>query len=146
LSKGLSSPVGSILVGRRDDIERARYLRKQLGGGMRQAGILAACGIIGLTKMLGRLNDDHANARKLAEGLKGLPGVELDMASVQTNILYFGVPGREKEFDGWMKKLADQKVLALCLGTRWRLVTHNDVDAEDVGRALKAWRDILGAA
>jgi threonine aldolase len=146
LSKGLSSPVGSVLVGSKADIERARYLRKQLGGGMRQAGILAACGIVSLTKMIGRLKDDHANARKLAEGLKGLPGVEIDMASVQTNILYFGVPGREKDFDGWMKRLAEQKVLALYLGTRWRLVTHNDVDAEDVDRALKAWRGILGAA
>jgi threonine aldolase len=144
LSKGLSSPVGSVLVGTKDDIERGRYLRKQLGGGMRQAGVLGACGIVSLAKMIPRLKEDHINARKLAEGLKGLKGVELDMATVQTNILYFGVPGREKEFDGWLKKLAEQKVLAMYLGTRWRLVTHNDVDGEDVDRALKAWKSILG--
>jgi len=144
LSKGLCSPVGSVLVGRRDDIERGRYLRKQLGGGMRQSGLLAACGIVSIEKMIPRLKEDHVNARKLAEGLRGVKGVELDLATVQTNILYFGVPGREKEFNGWLKKLAEQSVLAMYLGNRWRMVTHNDVDGEDVERALKVWKAILG--
>ncbi|MCB9894390.1 MAG: threonine aldolase family protein [Planctomycetes bacterium] len=144
LSKGLASPVGSVLVGTRDDIERGRYLRKQLGGGMRQSGLLAACGIVSITRMIDRLKDDHANARTLAEGLKQLKGVELDLKTVQTNILYFGVPGREAEFDEWLERLKEKQVLALYLGTRWRMVTHNDVDAGDVQRALTAWKEILG--
>ncbi|MCA8912927.1 MAG: aminotransferase class I/II-fold pyridoxal phosphate-dependent enzyme [Planctomycetes bacterium] len=143
LSKGLCSPVGSVLVGGRDDIERGRYIRKQLGGGMRQSGLLAACGIVSITKMIDRLKDDHANVKTLAEGLKKLKGVELDLGTVHTNIVYFGVPGREKEFDGWMQRLAEKQVLALYLGSRWRMVTHNDVDAEDVQRALAAWQEIL---
>jgi len=143
LSKGLCAPVGSVLVGPRDDIERARYMRKQLGGGMRQSGILAACGIIGVTQMIDRLAEDHANAKQLAEGLAELPGVELDMSSVHTNIVYFSVPGRENEFDQWMQQLAEQDVLALYLGTRWRLVTHHDVGPKDIQQALKAWTNIL---
>ena len=134
---------GSVLVGGKDDIERGRYIRKQLGGGMRQSGLLAACGIVSITKMIDRLKDDHANVKTLAEGLKKLKGVELDLGTVHTNIVYFGVPGREKEFDGWMQRLAEKQVLALYLGSRWRMVTHNDVDAEDVQRALAAWQEIL---
>lgn len=144
LSKGLCSPVGSVLVGSRELIERGRYMRKQLGGGMRQSGLLAACGIVSITRMIDRLAQDHMRARALAEGIAKLPGVQLDLSTVQTNILYFAVPGRESEFDGWLKRLEDQKVLAMYLGNRWRLVTHNDVDDEDVARALKAWQSILG--
>ena len=144
LSKGLASPVGSVLVGTAADIERGRYLRKQLGGGMRQSGILAACGIVSITKMIDRLSEDHANTRKLAEGLKQIKCVDLDLATVHTNIVYFSVPGRESEFDEWMQRLNDKKVLAMYLGSRWRMVTHNDVDAEDVDRALAAWQEILG--
>ena len=86
LSKGLCAPVGSMLVGTADFIERARSVRKALGGGMRQAGCLAAAGLIALEEMPARLPEDHANARLLAEALAGLPGVELDLAHVQTNI------------------------------------------------------------
>lgn len=143
LSKGLCSPVGSVLVGSREHIERGRYLRKQLGGGMRQSGLLAACGIVSITKMIERLKDDHVNARRLAEGLAKLPGVQLDLSTVQTNILYFEVPGRESDFESWLKRLADKNVLAMVLGNRWRLVTHNDVDGDDVDRALQAWRQLL---
>lgn len=144
LSKGLASPVGSVLVGNSTDIERGRYLRKQLGGGMRQSGLLAACGIVSITKMIDRLHEDHDNTRKLAEGLKQIKSVDLDLATVHTNIVYFSVPGRESEFNNWMQQLNDKKVLAMYLGSRWRMVTHNDVDTEDVDRALKAWREILG--
>lgn len=143
LSKGLCSPVGSVLVGSRDHVERGRYMRKQLGGGMRQSGLLAACGIVSITRMIGRLAQDHKRARTLAEGLARLPGVQLDLSTVQTNILYFAVPGREAEFDGWLKRLEEQNVLAMYLGNRWRLVTHNDVNDDDVSRALQAWQSIL---
>lgn len=144
LSKGLASPVGSMMAGSREDIERGRYMRKQLGGGMRQSGILAACGIVSITKMIERLKDDHTNARTLAEGLSGLDAVNLDLDTVHTNIVYFDVPGREQEFDNWLGRLKEKKVLALYLGTRWRMVTHNDVGADDVQRALTAWKEILG--
>lgn len=143
LSKGLCSPVGSVLVGSREEIERGRYLRKQLGGGMRQSGILAACGIVSITSMIERLKDDHSNARKLADGLAKLPGVQLDLATVQTNIIYFSVPGREAQFPQWLERLKQQKVLAMTLGNRWRLVTHNDVDAQDCERALSAFQSVL---
>ncbi|MCC6574299.1 MAG: threonine aldolase family protein [Planctomycetes bacterium] len=143
LSKGLCSPVGSVLVGGRDDIERARYLRKQLGGGMRQSGILAACGIVSVTKMIDRLAEDHKKAHRLAEGVTALKGVDIDMSTVQTNIVNFGVPGREREFEGWRKRLQEERVLALHLNSRWRFVMHNDVDHDDVDRALKALRAIL---
>ena len=143
LSKGLASPVGSVMAGSREEIERGRYMRKQLGGGMRQAGILAACGIVSITRMIGRLERDHANARTLAEGLSSIDAVKVDLNTVHTNIVYFDVPGREQEFDTWLGKLKEKNVLALYLGTRWRMVTHNDLDAEDVQRALQAWKEIL---
>lgn len=143
LSKGLCSPVGSVLVGPRAEIERGRYLRKQLGGGMRQSGLLAACGIVSITQMIDRLAEDHLHARKLAEGLANLKGVSLDLSSVQTNIVFFGVPGREADFAQWQQKLKDQNVLAMALGGRWRLVTHHDVDAQDCDRALKAFAALL---
>lgn len=143
LSKGLASPVGSMMVGTHEDVERGRYMRKQLGGGMRQSGILAACGIVSITKMIDRLKEDHANARTLAEGLKKLKPVKVDLETVHTNIVYFDVPGREQEFDAWLERLREKQVLALYLGTRWRMVTHNDVDADDVQRALTAWKEIL---
>ncbi|MHC4839684.1 MAG: threonine aldolase family protein [Planctomycetota bacterium] len=143
LSKGLGAPVGSVLVGERDFIEEARYKRKQFGGGMRQSGILAACGIVSITKMIDRLQEDHDNCEKLARGIAELPGVELDMSSVHTNIVYFSVPGKEAQFDDWRNQLAKQNVLAMYLGTRWRMVTHNDVDAEDVDRAIDVWAKLL---
>lgn len=143
LSKGLCAPVGSVLVGSREQIERARYMRKQLGGGMRQSGLLAACGIVSITSMIERLAEDHARCRKLAGGLSKLPGIELDLSSVHTNIVYFSMPGREREFDGWLEALKQRKVLAMYLGNRWRMVTHHDVDGEDVDRALNAWREVL---
>lgn len=143
LSKGLCAPVGSVLVGSREQIERGRYLRKQLGGGMRQSGLLAACGIVSITSMIERLAEDHARCRKLADGLSKLPGVELDVSTVHTNIVYFSVPGREGEFDNWLKALEQRKVLAMYLGSRWRMVTHHDVDGQDVDRALQAWREVL---
>lgn len=144
LSKGLCSPVGSVLLGTRDFVERGRYLRKQLGGGMRQAGVLAACGLVSLTRMIDRLAEDHRNARVLAEGLKTLPGVHIDLEAVQTNIVFFAFPGREAEYPAWQRQLEERGVRGLFLGGRWRFVAHHDVDAEDVQKALSAWRKLLG--
>ena len=91
VSKGLGAPVGSVICGSAGLIDKARRVRKMLGGGMRQAGVIAAAGIVALEKMVDRLAEDHANARALAEGVAKLPGLAVDLASVQTNIVIFRV-------------------------------------------------------
>ena len=142
VSKGLGAPVGSIVCGRADFIARARRLRKMLGGGMRQAGIIAAAGIVALERMVDRLAQDHANARALAQGVAGLPGVRLDLASVQTNIVIFHVD-RRGGVDELFTGCAARKVKIHAVSpTSIRCVTHKDVDAEDIARALDAFREI----
>ena len=144
LSKGLAAPVGSLIVGTREFITRARRMRKLLGGGMRQVGVLAAAGLIALDRMVDRLAEDHQNARRLAEGLQGLPGLRVDLSRVQTNIVIFHVdrPGGVAELvDGCRAR----KVKIHAIGpTSIRCVTHKDVDAEDIDRALAAIREITG--
>ena len=127
LSKGLGAPVGSMLVGSREVIDRARVFRKALGGGMRQAGVLAAAGLIALEEMPKRLHEDHANARMMAEAVAGVAGVECDLESVQTNIVFFRlVAGGAAEFVAGMKA---KGVLCSAIGPdQVRLVTHYDVD------------------
>ena len=128
LSKGLCAPVGSMLVSSRNNIERARNIRKALGGGMRQAGVLAAAGLVALDEMTGRLQQDHDHARLLACALSKLPQVELDPALVQTNILIFNLRGG-RDAEVLVSALADRGVLAGTLGPHSiRLVTHHDVD------------------
>jgi threonine aldolase len=150
LSKGLCAPVGSLLCGPRDFIAEARARRKLLGGGMRQAGVLAACGIIAITEMTKRLHEDHANARTLAENLAELPGVEIDMATVQTNMVILDYHGRGARGIDWLQQaLAERGVLALCrppigpLRPMLRLVTHHDVSRQDVQRALRIARAVI---
>ncbi len=135
LSKGLCAPVGSMLVSSRKNIERARSFRKALGGGMRQAGILAAAGLIALEKMTCRLQEDHDNAKLLAQTLSELRQVEIDPALVQTNIVIFRL--REGlEARGLVSKLAARGVLASSVGPHSiRLVTHHDVDRAACERA-----------
>lgn len=138
LSKGLAAPVGSLLAGPRDFVERARRYRKMLGGGMRQAGVLAAAGIIALQEMRLRLGEDHQNARKLAEGLLEI-GYGVDLDTVQTNILRFTVPGSAPEF---VSQLKDKGILANSTGPNSvRMVTHYQINAQiihDVLRIIKA--------
>ncbi len=100
LSKGLSAPVGSMLAGSSEFISEARRMRKLLGGGMRQAGILAAAGIVALNEMVERLAEDHANARKLAEGLANIPGVAVDPSVVESNMVFFGAADGEQRTAG----------------------------------------------
>jgi len=143
LSKGLGAPVGSVLLGSRGFLEEAHRYRKLLGGGMRQAGVLAAAGLVALDTMPGVLHHDHARARRLAEGLAGLPGVSLDLASVQTNMVYLTV-----ELDGHG---AAEALAARCAarGVRFnamsphqaRLVTHHQVDDAQVERAVEVIRE-----
>jgi len=144
LSKGLSAPVGSLLVGPRDFIDYARRLRKALGGGMRQVGVLAAPGIVALTEMVDRLKDDNARAKRLASAIAGLPGILLDPANIQTNIVIFEFDHPEFSVPGFLSKLKEHSVLALSTPSGdIRFVTHKDVGDEDVDRAIQAFQEIL---
>ena len=145
LSKGLGAPVGSVVTGSRGFIDRARRARKMLGGGMRQAGIIAAAGIVALETMVDRLREDHANARLLAEGLAGLPGIQIDLSLTQTNIVIFDVVRPDLDALGLLRKLHEQGVKAFNVtDTRIRMVTHKDVDRPMILRTLEVLRAILG--
>ena len=128
LSKGLGAPVGSILTGSKKSIDQARVYRKALGGGMRQAGILAAAGLIALEQMPARLADDHANARFLAEAIAVQPNAHIDLDAVQTNIVIFNLL-KDADAVAFCSALKQQNVLASSVGPHAvRLVTHYDVD------------------
>jgi threonine aldolase len=145
LSKGLAAPVGSLVCGSRELILRARRVRKMLGGGMRQVGVLAAAGLVALESMVDRLAEDHANARRLAEGVARLPRVRLDPSKVQTNIVIFHVD-RAGGAPELVTESAARKIKIHQIGpTSIRCVTHKDVDADDIGRALDAFREITAA-
>lgn len=137
-SKGLGAPVGSALCGSRELVARARRIRKMAGGGMRQAGVLAAAASYALDHHVDRLAEDHALARRLAQGLEGLPGVQVE--APQTNILFVDLVGPARERSaGLLEHLAQKGVLATGL-YRLRFVTHLDVDAAGVDRAVAAIR------
>ena len=146
LSKGLAAPVGSLVCGSAAFIHEARRQRKILGGGMRQAGILAAAGIVALESMVERLADDHRHARKLAEGLARLPGVVLDPETVQTNIVIFALSPDALSPAELVARLAEQGVKMGAIGGRkLRAVTHYGIEIEDIDRALAAAARVLGA-
>lgn len=134
LSKGLAAPAGTVLLGSGEFIRRAHRYRKLLGGGMRQAGVLAAAGIVGVEKMARRLSEDHRRARALAEGLAGAPGVSIDLDSVQTNMVYL----RVADAPALAGELAEEGVLCNALpGGAIRLVTHYQIGDEDTERAIE---------
>jgi threonine aldolase len=137
LSKGLGAPVGSMLVGSREAIDQARIYRKALGGGMRQAGVLAAAGLIALRKMPKRLGEDHANARVLAKAVAALPeAAEIDFDAVETNIVIFTL--RRGDAAEFVAALKQRGVLASAIGPRSvRFVTHYDVDRAACERAAE---------
>jgi threonine aldolase len=136
LSKALGAPVGSMLLGPRDFIEEARRWRKLLGGGMRQAGVLAAAGLVALEETPKRLHEDQSNARRLAEGLAELPGVRIDPERVATNIVIFDVSGTGRKADEICARLQERGVLASGFGQSIRMVTHYDVSSEDIETTL----------
>ena len=143
LSKGLGAPVGSMLVGSRDAIAEARSVRKALGGGMRQAGILAAAGLIALEEMPARLEEDHAHARLLAETIAGCEGAEIDLAGVQTNIVIFQLKDAG-DAAGMVQALRSQGILASAVGPHAvRLVTHFDVSEADCRKAGDVLKGLL---
>jgi threonine aldolase len=136
LSKGLGSPVGSLLCGSSDLIDKARIWRKRLGGGMRQAGLLAACGIVSLTRMVDRLAEDHARAKRFAQKIQGASGISCDQDRVITNMVMVDTSSPAAEV---MAFLAGQGVLCLPTGpNRLRFVFHVDVDDEKTDRAIEA--------
>ncbi|MBJ06906.1 MAG: low-specificity L-threonine aldolase [Verrucomicrobiaceae bacterium] len=140
LSKGLGAPVGSVLTGSSDFIREARRWRKVVGGGMRQSGLLAAAGIYVLQNNVGRLAEDHAHARLLAEGLAEIEGCEVDPGRVQTNMVYARI--LEDQLEGLAERLREEGVLVYP-GNPIRLVTHLDISREDVDQAVEAFGRIL---
>ncbi len=147
LSKGLSAPVGSVVCGSSDFIAEARRARKVLGGGMRQAGVIAAAGITALEEMVDRLAEDHENARRLAEGIAGIGGLSIELAKVQTNIIYFELDeGRMTPME-LVTELDKKEVKLLSVGARrLRAVTHYGISAEDIDLTVKALGEVMKAA
>jgi threonine aldolase len=144
LSKGLGAPVGSVLCGERDFIHRARRARKVLGGGMRQAGVIAAAGLVALREMVDRLAEDHANACALADGLAEMPGIEVDPAVSRTNIVYFTLRHPDVTPQQLVAGLEQRGVRVLALGPdRLRAVTNYHVTDTDIPIALAAFAEIL---
>ncbi|HET7340133.1 MAG TPA: GntG family PLP-dependent aldolase [Methylomirabilota bacterium] len=148
LSKGLGAPVGSVVCGSAAFVQRARRVRKMIGGGMRQAGIIAAAGVVALERMVDRLAEDHVNARRLAEALAAIPGLDVDLDSVQTNIVIVRVSRGDrgasvKATEALVAGCAARKVKVHAMGpAAIRCVTHKDVDADDIRRAIDAFREL----
>ena len=144
LSKGLGAPVGSVVCGSQDFISEARRARKILGGGMRQAGVLAAAGIVALDEMIERLADDHANARKLAEGIAEMPGISIDPNQIHSNIVYFGVDRKDMTVEELVKCLGDNGARMLPVGPgRIRAVTHYHISSDDIDYVLGVFGNVL---
>jgi threonine aldolase len=145
-SKGLGAPVGSMIVGSRDLIERCRVIRKMLGGGMRQVGVLAAAARVALEEGPKRLHIDHENAQVLARGLTGIPGIRIQPEKVHTNIVIFDVSATGRNSTLFLQQLAARKVLAGPVDARRvRMVTHLDVDRADIETALRISAEMAGS-
>ena len=137
LSKGLAAPVGSVVCGTQDFINEARRARKVIGGGMRQAGVLAAAGIVALNEMVDRLADDHANAKKLAIGLADMPGISINPDHIQTNIIFFEIVREDITPEEFVQKINAGGVRMLPVGPqKVRCVTHYHITSEDIDQAL----------
>lgn len=145
LSKGLCSPVGSILAGSKAYIEKAKKYRKLLGGGLRQAGILAAAGLISLKEMTKRLNEDHENALYLANKLCEIKGIKLDISKIHINMVFFDMTATGYDTDLFVKKLLEKGIKSN--GSEnglMRFVTNNDVSRQDIDYAIDCIKEILG--
>ena len=147
LSKSLCCPVGSIVVGSTEFIEKARKLRKVLGGGMRQAGIIAAPGIVALEKMIDRLEEDHKNARRLAEGIARIEGIKIDLGTIKTNMVYFDICNLGLSADMFLLKLREKGVLALTIAKdKVRMVTHRGIEKNQVEKTIAAIESLANEA
>lgn len=146
LSKGLSAPIGSLVIGTAEFIASVHRIRKMLGGGMRQAGIVAAAGIVALEQMVERLGQDHVHARRLAEGLARLPGVEVTMPAIATNMVFFRVTNPLFTWQSFIAAVAQEGLALGELGHgRIRAVTHSGISTEQVDEALSIIERVLGA-
>lgn len=143
LSKGLGAPVGSMLLGTKDFIDEARVWRKRFGGGMRQVGILAAAGLVALEESPPKIEQDHINAKLLAEGVANLKGIKIDLETVQTNIVIFDVSEAELSSNEICEKLKDENILAIPFGKQIRMVTHYDVSSDDIEKTLQILEQIF---
>uniref|UniRef100_A0A0C9S4B1 low-specificity L-threonine aldolase n=1 Tax=Wollemia nobilis TaxID=56998 RepID=A0A0C9S4B1_9CONI len=145
LSKGLGAPVGTVIVGSHEFIAKAKKLRKTLGGGMRQVGVLCAAGLVALHDMVGRLNDDHRNCRILAEGLNTIDGLHVELDVVETNIVYVDIVANSATgAEELCEAVKDKGVLVMPVGpTRLRLLTHHQISEDDVQYALACFKDIF---
>jgi threonine aldolase len=145
LSKGLSAPVGSIVAGQKDFIDRARQARKRVGGAMRQAGHLAAAGIVALEKMVDRLAEDHAHAKKLAQLVAKIPGFTIDMEAVQTNMVYADFAALKVPWAKFIGRLEAQGLKVSPIPpTRLRMVTHRHIGAKEVEQAASILAEVAG--
>lgn len=143
LSKGLCAPVGSVVVGSKDFISKARKFRKMLGGGMRQAGFLAAAGIVALEQMTSRLNEDHENARLLAQGLSEIPGISIDMDTVQTNIVICNISGLKMTASEFAAKLYEKGIRVNGgNSTMVRFVTHYWINRDDIEATIEVVKSL----
>jgi threonine aldolase len=143
LSKGLAAPVGGLVAGDRSFVQQARRMRKLLGGGMRQAGVIAAAGIVALTQMVDRLAEDHRSAARLAEGLSTLPGILLDPPEVETNLVVFRL--RHMDSRDFGAAMQARGVLLGEIGNQnVRMVTHLGITSAQVDAAVEAARAVLG--
>ena len=144
MSKGLAAPVGSVICGSKDFIDQARGIRKGLGGGMRQAGIIAAAGIVALETMVNRLQEDHTNARLLADGIADLSGIILDPESIKTNIIYFDMDDAAMESADFLAALSTKGIQFFDTGPRrFRMVTHYGITAEDILYTIDGFKQTL---
>jgi threonine aldolase len=143
LSKGLGCPVGSVVCGSPDFIHRAHRARKVLGGGMRQAGVIAAAGIYALESMIERLAEDHHNAGRLADGLLEIPGLEIDRGTVETNMVYMDFGGTQVSTKDFELGLRERGILARPAFDRVRLVTHVGIGATEIDHVIESIRDVV---
>lgn len=144
LSKGLAAPLGSVVCGNREFIARARRTRKMLGGGMRQAGIIAAAGIVALEEMIARLAEDHANARRLAAGISQIRGLVIEPSFFKTNIVFFDLADQRITESEFIARLREKGVLLHHAGpARFRMVTHYGINEDDIEAAIAALRAVM---
>ena len=144
LSKGLSAPIGSVVCGSNDFIAEARRIRKSLGGGMRQSGIISAAGIVSLNNMIDRLKDDHANAKHLANFLSTLKGIELNLELVKTNIIYFNFNHPNMSSKDLVSHMKSKGIIFNNYNEKHcRLVTHHDISSDDIENVIDVFNKLL---
>ena len=143
LSKGLGAPIGSVLVGEKDFIDAARSWRKRLGGGMRQVGVIAAAGLVALEESPKRLHEDHSNAKRLALGLAEMKDISIDADAVKTNIVIFSVESGSLTAKAVCDRLLEHGIVASPFGKSIRMVTHCDIQADDIDTTLAKLAEIL---